>query len=81
MYSVEYRKEANVTNKIAAARRASKMTVEYAAELAGITAPTLVAREKQPGQWRLCELRGVYKGLDDTGRELLMSGIDEFFLS
>lgn len=35
-----------MANKIAAARRASKMTVEHAADLAGITAQTLVAREK-----------------------------------
>lgn len=70
-----------MANKIAAARRASKMTVEHAADLAGITAQTLVAREKKPGQWRLCELAGIYTGLDGTGRELLRAGLDEFFLT
>mgnify|MGYP004516084265 CR=1 FL=1 len=70
-----------MSNKIAAARRASKMTVEHAADLAGITAQTLVAREKNPGQWRLCELAGIYEGLDSTGKELFRSGINEIFLT
>lgn len=70
----------NMTDKISAARRASRMTVDRAADLAGVTAQTIIAREKDPTQWRLCELKGMYQGLDDIGKKLFKDGVNEIFL-
>ncbi len=69
-----------MVNKIAAARRVSKMTVERTAELAKVTPQTIVARDKDPSQWRLCELEGVYGGLDEFGKKIFKEGLDDIFL-
>ena len=70
----------SMTDKISAARRASRMTVDRAADLAGVTAQIIIAREKDPTQWRLCELKGVYQGLDDIGKKIFKDGVNEIFL-
>lgn len=61
----------------AAARRASGVTIDRAAEACGVSRPTVVSRERDPGQYRLCELASLYAELDATGRELLMRGVVE----
>ena len=63
------------TSLFAAARRASGVTIDRAAEVCGVSRPTVVSRERDPGQYRLCELASLYAELDATGRELLMRGV------
>ena len=43
---------------IGAARRASKVTVEEAATVCGLSKVTYLQREQHPDQFRLCELMG-----------------------
>ena len=57
-----------------AARRASGITVDRAAEVCKVSRPTINSREKDPMQFRLCELAALYSEFDATGRELLMRG-------
>ena len=67
--------DASASSLFVAARRASGVTIDRAAEACGVSRPTIVSREKDPSQYRLCELRALYAELDATGRELLMRGI------
>ncbi len=66
--------------KFAAARKASDMTLSTASELANVTVQTYISRERHPEQFRLCELKGVYDGMTDTGKAILRDGLDEIFL-
>lgn len=59
----------------AAARRASGLTVERAAEAAGVSCPTMRLREARPGTFRLRELMGLHAAMDDAGRELLREAV------
>ncbi len=65
--------------KFIAARKVSDMTLSTAAELAKITSQTYIAREKHPEQFRVCELKGVYDGLTETGKSLFRDGMSEIF--
>lgn len=67
--------DASTSSLFAAARRASGVTIDRAAEACGVSRPTVVSRERDPGQYRLCELAALYAELDETGRELLMRGV------
>lgn len=67
--------DASTASLFAAARRASGVTIDRAAEVCGVSRPTVVSRERDPGQYRLCELAALYAELDATGRELLMRGV------
>ena len=67
--------DASASSLFAAARRASGLSVEQACHVCGVSRPTLVSRERDPSQYRLCELRALYAELDATGRELLMRGV------
>ena len=67
--------DASASSLFAAARRASGLTVDRAAEVCGVSRPTVNAREGDPGSFRLSELRSLYAALDETGRELLMRGV------
>lgn len=62
-----------------AARRASGITVEKAAEACGVSRPTFNARERNPLDFRLSELKLLYSGLDETGRRLLLEAITSVF--
>lgn len=66
--------------KFIAARKVSDMTLSTAAELAKVTPQTYIAREKHPEQFRVCELKGVYDGLTETGKSLFRDGMSEIFL-
>ena len=65
--------------KFGAARRASSLTVEKAASLCGVSRPTYNARERNPLDFRLCELRSLYDSLDDIGKRLLFEGVVSVF--
>ena len=63
------------TNLFATARRASDMTVDRAAEVVGVSKPTMTTRERDSSTWRLGELRALYAAMDEVGRELLMRAV------
>ena len=62
-----------------AARRASGLTVDGAAQICGVSRPTYNAREKDPETFRLGELAILYENLDHTGRELLLRAVNSTF--
>jgi hypothetical protein len=55
------------------------MTIDKAAECAGLSAPTYPLREKNPGSFRLRELKGMYDSMSDTAKPILLEAINEFF--
>lgn len=67
--------DATASSLFAAARRASGLSVEQACRICGVSRPTYNSRERDPSQYRLCELQALYAELDATGRELLMRGV------
>lgn len=67
------------TEKFAAARRASGLTVEHAAAVCGVSRPTFNARERYPLDYRLSELGALYGALDDTGKRLLREAVNSVF--
>lgn len=69
-----------IDNKFKAARKASGMTIEQAANLANLSKPGYINREKTPKTFRLSELAGVYSGMTETAKPILVSAINEFFL-
>lgn len=66
--------------KFIAARKVSDMTLNTASELANVTVQTYIAREKHPEQFRICELKGVYDGLNELGKAMLRDGLGDIFL-
>lgn len=66
--------------KFIAARKVSDMTLNTASELANVTVQTYIAREKHPEQFRICELKGVYDGLNEIGKTMLRDGLGDIFL-
>lgn len=66
--------------KFIAARKVSDMTLNTASELANVTVQTYIAREKHPEQFRICELKGVYDGLNELGKTMLRDGLGDIFL-
>ena len=51
------------------------MTVDRAAEVVGVSKPTMTTRERDSSTWRLGELRALYAAMDEVGRELLMRAV------
>lgn len=70
----------DATNKFKAARRASDMSLDRAAELAKLSKPSYISREKSPKDFRLYELEGVYNGLSETAKPIFLSAVTEIFL-
>lgn len=64
---------------IGAARRASKVTVEEAASVCGLSKVTYLQREQHPDQFRICELMGLHDCLTDLGKRILLEGVANFF--
>lgn len=64
---------------IGAARRASKVTVEEAACVCGLSKVTYLQREQHPDQFRICELMGLHDCLTNLGKRILVEGITYFF--
>lgn len=67
------------TEKFAAARRATGLTVERAAAVCDVSRPTYNARERYPLDFRLSELSALYDALDDTGKRLLFEAVTSVF--
>lgn len=66
--------------KFVAARKASGLSLEDASELANMSKPCYIGREKNPEQFRLVELQGVYGGLTDTAKPIMRDALNEIFL-
>lgn len=66
---------------IGAARRASKVTVEEAASVCGLSRVTYLQREQHPDQFRICELMGLHDCLTELGKRILVEGITNFLSS
>ena len=64
---------------IGAARRASKVTVEEAACVCGLSKVTYLQREQHPDQFRIRELMGLHDCLTNLGKRILVEGITNFF--
>ena len=64
---------------IGAARRASKVTVEEAAGVCGLSKVTYLQREQHPDRFRIRELMGLHDCLTDLGKRILVEGIANFF--
>lgn len=67
--------------KFIAARKASSLSLEIAAEKADLSKQCYINREKHPEQFRLCELTGVYEALTDTSKAILREAVSDIFLS
>lgn len=66
--------------KIAAARRASGMTIDDAASICGLSRPTYSMREQYAGDFRISELVSLRSALDKNGKTLFDSAISTIFL-
>lgn len=66
--------------KIAAARRASGITIEDAAAICGLSRPTYSTREQYVGDFRVSELVSLRSALDKNGQTLFDSAISTIFL-
>ena len=67
-------------DKFIAARKASGLTMEKAAELVDLSKPGYISREKKPEQFRLCELSNLYNGLSETAKPILRDAVEQIFL-
>ena len=66
--------------KFIAARKASAMSLEKAANLANLSVQSYINREKQPEQFRLHELEGVYSELSETAKPIFRDAVSQIFL-
>lgn len=67
------------SNRFNEARRVSLMTQAQAAKAAGLAGSTYPLRERDPGNFRLKELKGLYSSMTKTGRTILKKAVDDFF--
>lgn len=65
--------------KVAAARRASGMTIERAATICEISKPCYVMREKDPMMFRMHEIAHLYEALTDTAKPIFRDAVDSVF--
>lgn len=65
-------------NRFRAARKASDMTFDSAATSCNVSKPTYVQHEQMPGDYRLSELRGLYSGMTDTAKPILLDAVRLF---
>lgn len=68
-------------NRFRAARKASDMTYDQAATCCDVSKPTYVQHEQYPQDYRLSELRGLYSGMTETARPILMDAVRLFICS
>ena len=65
----------------AAARRASNLSLDEAAEMCGMAArQTYASRESRPGDFKLSELTSLYRNLNGPGRKILREAVTSLFL-
>lgn len=65
------------SEKFAAARRASGLTIEDAAMTCGITRQTYSIRERNAGDFRLQEISKLSSALNDSGKALLKEALND----
>lgn len=70
-----------VNNKFKAARRASNMTIDEAAELAKLSKQGYINRERMPETFRLYELEAVFNGMSEIAKPLFVEAVNDIFLS
>ena len=66
--------------KFVAARKASGLSLESAAEKVKLSKQCYINREKNPEQFRLCELAGLYQSLSETAKPILRDAVADIFL-
>ena len=66
--------------KVAAARRASGLTIEKAASICGISKPSYISREENPMSFRVHELEHLYAAMTDTAKPILHDAVLAIFL-
>lgn len=66
--------------KFGIAIKASGMTQKQACDLAGFSKPTLIDRINDPLQFRLGEIKLIYDGMNDVGRQLVRETMADIFL-
>lgn len=66
--------------KFAAARRASGLTIEKAADMCGVSVPTYIDRERNPLMFRLHEIRSLYGGMTETAKSIMRDAVGDIFL-
>lgn len=71
----------SLENKFKAARKASDMTIDQASELAKLSKPGYINREKNPESFRLYELENLYQGMSETAKPILVEAVNDIFLS
>lgn len=65
--------------KIAAARRASNLTIAKAAEICEISKPCYIQREKNPDMFRMHEIAHLYEALSDTAKPIFREAVSSVF--
>ena len=63
-----------------AARRASNLSLDDAAELCGMVRQTYASRESRPSDFKLGELVAIYGNLNDPGKRIMRDAIGSLFL-
>lgn len=66
--------------KFEAARKASGITQEKASELVKLSKQGFINREKEPLQFRLCEIERLYNGMTETAKPILRDAVMDIFL-
>ncbi len=73
-------KRAVNSKMIKAARVASGITQEQAAEIIDTSTPTYIARERVPGAFTIDELSSLYEKFNDDGKRIVASFVSDIFL-
>ena len=69
------------SGRFAAARRASGMTYEQITKAAGLkSTSTYASHEDAPLQFRLGEIEGMYKNMNDDAKRILREAVEDIFL-
>lgn len=67
-------------NLFAAARAGARMTQEKAAFICGISIDSYRTREKQPGEFRVKELKLLADNMSESSRKILVDAVLSIFL-
>ncbi len=69
------------SSQFRAARGASLMTLEQIKTAAGVgSINTYIAHEEEPSDFRLSEIEGMYRSMEEPARTLLRDAVCEIFL-
>lgn len=67
-------------DKFRAARQASGLSLEKAAETVNLSKQGYINREKLPEQFRISEISKLYNALSETAKPILREAVDDIFL-